>query len=108
MSLPLPEQEVVHARRRVGAEAARRPRDRAWNAQISLLTGRAAARLMLDGGVGLLRTMPPAPAEAVGRLRLAARALGVAWPGTPPTVTSSARSTRPCPGTRRSCTTRRR
>ncbi|MCP9977042.1 RNB domain-containing ribonuclease [Actinomadura madurae] len=28
VSLPLPEQEVVHARRRVGAEAARRPRDR--------------------------------------------------------------------------------
>ena len=30
-----------------------------WNAQLSLLTGMAAARLMLDGGVGLLRTLPP-------------------------------------------------
>ena len=29
-----------------------------WNAQMSLLTGMSAARLMLDGGVGLLRTMP--------------------------------------------------
>jgi exoribonuclease R len=30
-----------------------------WNAQISLLTGRAAAGLMLQAGVGVLRTMPP-------------------------------------------------
>ncbi|MGY1811196.1 RNB domain-containing ribonuclease [Blastococcus sp. SYSU D00820] len=51
-----------------------------WNAQISLLTGRCAARLMLDGGVGLLRTLPPAPAADVGRLRLVAGALGVGWP----------------------------
>ncbi|WP_243723097.1 RNB domain-containing ribonuclease [Actinomadura sp. 7K507] len=81
VSLPLPEQEVVHAN---GGWALKLRGDlatEAWNAQISLLTGRAAARLMLDGGVGLLRTMPPAPAEAVARLRLAARALGVAWPG---------------------------
>ncbi|CNF64028.1 ribonuclease R [Mycobacterium tuberculosis] len=80
VSLPLPEQEVVHAN---GGWALKLRGDlatEAWNAQISLLTGRAAARLMLDGGVGLLRTMPPAPAEAEARLRLAARALGVAWP----------------------------
>jgi exoribonuclease R len=51
-----------------------------WNAQISLLTGRCAARLMLDGGVGLLRTLPPAPAADVDRLRTVARALGVPWP----------------------------
>ena len=31
-----------------------------WNAQISLLTGMDAAQLMLDGQVGILRTMPPA------------------------------------------------
>lgn len=81
VSLPLPEQEVVHAG---GGWALKLRGDlatEAWNAQISLLTGRAAARLMLDGGVGLLRTMAPAPAEAVERLRLAARALGVSWPG---------------------------
>src|SRR3712207_8238736 len=35
----------------------------AWNAQISLLTGRCAAALMLDGRVGLLRTLPPPRAE---------------------------------------------
>jgi exoribonuclease R len=52
----------------------------AWNAQISLLTGRCAARLMLDGGVGVLRTLPPARPQDVERLRLLAPALGVAWP----------------------------
>ena len=51
-----------------------------WNAQISLLTGTAAARLMLDGGVGLLRTLPPADPEDVRSLRRSALALGVPWP----------------------------
>src|SRR3712207_7795935 len=52
----------------------------AWNAQVSLLTGRCAAALMLDGGVGLLRTLPPARPQDVQRLRLLAPALGVEWP----------------------------
>jgi exoribonuclease R len=51
-----------------------------WNAAISLLTGRCAAALMLDGGVGLLRTLPPAAPEAVTALRRIAPALGVDWP----------------------------
>jgi exoribonuclease R len=51
-----------------------------WNAQISLLTGRCAAELMLDAGVGILRTLPPARPEDVARLRLLAPALGVDWP----------------------------
>src|SRR4051794_24188821 len=56
-----------------------------WNAQISLLTGRCAAGLMLDGGVGVLRTLPPARPEDVERLRPLAPALGVDWPeGTRP------------------------
>lgn len=51
-----------------------------WNAEISLLTGVAAARLMLDGKVGLLRTLPePDPAE-VASVRRSALALGVPWP----------------------------
>ena len=52
----------------------------AWNAEISLLTGRCAAALMLDGGVGVLRTLPPARPQDVDRLRLLAPALGVDWP----------------------------
>jgi exoribonuclease R len=51
-----------------------------WNAQISLLTGRAAARLMMEGSVGVLRTMPPPEPRDVARLRRAARALLVDWP----------------------------
>jgi exoribonuclease R len=51
-----------------------------WNAQVSLLTGREAARIMADGGVGLLRTLPPPDENVVGRLRHTARALGVEWP----------------------------
>src|SRR4051794_27690113 len=51
-----------------------------WNAQISLLTGREAARLMVEGGAGLVRTLPPPDDGIVGRLRHTARALGVAWP----------------------------
>ena len=51
-----------------------------WNAQISLLTGMAAARLMLAGKVGLLRTLPAPAPEAIARLRLTAKALDIAWP----------------------------
>jgi exoribonuclease R len=51
-----------------------------WNAQISLLTGCAAAQIMLAGKVGMLRTMPAPPFEGVERLRRTALALGVGWP----------------------------
>jgi exoribonuclease R len=51
-----------------------------WNAQISLLTGQAAAKLMLDAKVGIVRTLPRADEEAVARLRRTAAALDVAWP----------------------------
>jgi exoribonuclease R len=51
-----------------------------WNAQMSLLTGMSAARLMLDAGVGLLRTMPPPDDATVASLRRSALALGVSWP----------------------------
>jgi exoribonuclease R len=51
-----------------------------WNAQVSLLTGMAAADLMLRAGVGILRTQPPPKERALNRLRRQARALGVDWP----------------------------
>jgi exoribonuclease R len=51
-----------------------------WNAQISLLTGMAAARLMVQGKVGLLRTLPPPDAQSIARLRVTAQALGIDWP----------------------------
>ncbi|MVO84053.1 RNB domain-containing ribonuclease [Streptomyces sp. p1417] len=51
-----------------------------WNAQISLLTGMAAAELMIASGAGILRTLPTAPDGAVRRLRHTAKALGIDWP----------------------------
>jgi exoribonuclease R len=51
-----------------------------WNAQMSLMTGMAAAELMLEGGVGLLRTVPLADPDRLRRLRLTAQALHVEWP----------------------------
>lgn len=50
-----------------------------WNAQLSLLTGMEAARMMLDGGLGILRTMPPAEPEAVTNFRRRTFALGTPW-----------------------------
>lgn len=80
VNLPMPPQEVERdgdswrlvLRPLVPAEE--------WNAQISLLTGCAAAQIMLAGKVGLLRTMPAAPQQAVDRLRVAAKALGIRFP----------------------------
>ncbi len=56
-----------------------RPVER-WNAQISLLAGIAAAKLMLAAGVGVLRTLPPAEPDVLVGLRRRAHALGLTWP----------------------------
>ncbi len=87
VSLPLPEQEI-----RIGngdgdgdgqgwrlEYRARRPVED-WNEQLSLLTGMAAADLMVRHHVGLLRTLPEPPPHAIARLRRTAHALGIAWP----------------------------
>ncbi|MGA4842329.1 RNB domain-containing ribonuclease [Streptomyces sp. G45] len=88
ISLNVPEQEVIESPDGSGdgdgggyelAYRAPLPAD-AWNAQISLLTGMAAAEIMIEYGTGVLRTLPVAPDGAVGRLRRTARALGVDWP----------------------------
>jgi exoribonuclease R len=51
-----------------------------FNAQISLMTGMAAAQLMLDAGVGILRVMPAPSDNDQGRVRGVARTLGLDWP----------------------------
>ena len=51
-----------------------------WNAQISLLTGIAAASIMIDGKVGLLRTLPRPDRRTIKELRQVAKALRVNWP----------------------------
>jgi exoribonuclease R len=79
INLPIPEQEIVV--RDGGYALAYRgplPIEEA-NAQISLMTGMAAAHLMLERGRGLLRTLPPAEAKQLARLRRVAEALGVEW-----------------------------
>jgi exoribonuclease R len=80
VSLRLPDQEVVredgsfalHFRRTLPVEY--------WNAQISLLTGIAAATLMIDHKVGLLRTLPKPHKQAIAWLRRCSRALNVPYP----------------------------
>ncbi|MFF3603133.1 RNB domain-containing ribonuclease [Streptomyces sp. NPDC002463] len=80
ISLNVPEQEIVERDHTYTLEyRAPLPAD-GWNAQISLLTGMAAADLMTAAGTGILRTLPTAPDGAVARLRRSAHALGVDWP----------------------------
>lgn len=50
-----------------------------YNAQISLLTGMCAAQLMLQGKIGVLRTLPQADPRDLARLRRTAVALGLDW-----------------------------
>ncbi|QIX27292.1 RNB domain-containing ribonuclease [Nocardioides sp. JQ2195] len=80
VSLPLPEQEIdIKGETWHLAFRAQHPVEQ-WNAQISLLTGMAAASLMVYARVGLLRTLPPADPRAVKRLHRTAKALGIEWP----------------------------
>jgi len=51
-----------------------------WNAQISLLTGFCAAKMMRQGGIGVLRTLPPVSQRSVDLLRHIARTLQLDWP----------------------------
>lgn len=79
VSLSLPEQEIVTGQRgyRLAFRTTMPVED--YNAQISLLTGMAAADMMIYGGVGILRTLPPASKRDLNRLRRTARALGIKW-----------------------------
>lgn len=79
-SLPMPEQEVNEDDQGHYRLYFRPPLEvEDWNAQISLMTGMAAAELMMKAKVGILRTMPAPDQNAVGRFRHASRALGIEW-----------------------------
>jgi exoribonuclease R len=81
VSLDVPEQEVVQRTDgSFGLEFRRTLPVEGWNAQISLLTGIAAARMMREAGVGIFRTLPAADPRDVARLRRTAAALGIDWP----------------------------
>ena len=79
-SLNLPDEEVV--RHDDGAYAIERRTPlpvEDWNAQLSLLTGMAAAQLMLQAKVGILRTMPQPDDASFETFRRQTAALGVPW-----------------------------
>jgi len=80
VSLNLPEQVVSRDDGRFHLELRTPLAVEGWNSQLSLLAGIAAADVMLDAKVGLLRTLPPARASDLDRLRRVAGALGVPWP----------------------------
>jgi exoribonuclease R len=79
-SLNSPEEEVVRAD---GGYALKRRHVlpvEAWNAQLSLMTGMAAAEIMLAARVGILRTMPKPTPERIEAFRTQTEALGRPWP----------------------------
>ncbi|MEV6166098.1 RNB domain-containing ribonuclease [Streptomyces sp. NPDC052052] len=80
ISLNVPEQEIVARDGAYDLEYRATLPAEGWNAQISLLTGMAAAHLMAETGTGILRTLPVAPDGAVARLRRSAGALRIDWP----------------------------
>ena len=83
VSLPLVQQHVTQlTARRLGyaLEFEEPEPSEEWNEQVSLLTGHAAARRMLEARVGMVRvTGPPDPA-ALAAFRRAAPAMGFRWP----------------------------
>ncbi|WP_327091957.1 RNB domain-containing ribonuclease [Nonomuraea sp. NBC_01738] len=81
VSLPTPEQEVVpDGNGSYRLEYRMSLPSEAWNAQISLLTGMAAASMMLDAEIGVLRVLPPPQASDLAKVRRVAAALDVTWP----------------------------
>jgi len=80
ISLPLPEQEVEIAGDEWSLEFRSMIAAETWNAQISMLTGFAAASLMVYARTGLLRTLPPPRPQDLQRLHRVARALHIDWP----------------------------
>ena len=79
-SLNRPDEEVVFAEGQYTLVRRSPMPVEAWNAQISLMTGMAAARIMLDGGVGILRTMPAPFPDTIDQFRRRVAALGFPWP----------------------------
>ncbi|AWB95115.1 ribonuclease II [Agromyces badenianii] len=82
-SLNAPDEEIVRTPDGGYALERRHPLPvEQWNAQLSLMTGMAAAELMIAGRIGILRTMPKPSAERIDAFRTQTRALGRPWPDT--------------------------
>lgn len=80
ISLPLPEQDIDETDDGFELTFRQQLPVEEWNAQISLLTGIAAASLMVGAKVGMLRTLPAADPRDVARLRRVAHGLRIDWP----------------------------
>lgn len=80
VNLPIPDQEVVTADGQWTLEFRAPLPVEGWNAQISLLTGMAAAHLMMYGEIGILRTLPESHDDLRRKLENTAKALGIEWP----------------------------
>jgi exoribonuclease R len=79
-SLNLPSEEIVQAEDGSYAIERRHPLPiEEWNAQLSLMTGMAAAEVMLDARVGVLRTMPQPDEASFEAFRHQTEALGRPW-----------------------------
>ncbi|WP_018155148.1 RNB domain-containing ribonuclease [Demetria terragena] len=78
-NLPMPDQEVTVEDGHYQMQLRPPVPSEDWNAQISLMTGMAAADLMLRAKVGILRTMPAPDEKALATFRRQAQALGVEW-----------------------------
>lgn len=79
VSLPGAEQEIISEGDRFRLVMRAPLAVEGWNAQISLLTGRVAAQMMLEARVGILRTMPEPSSQDIGRVRSVARSLSIVW-----------------------------
>lgn len=51
-----------------------------YNAHVSLMTGMEAARIMLEGKIGILRTMPAPDEQTLSDFRRQVASLGCPWP----------------------------
>ena len=83
VSIPLVDQHVTNlSAKRLGyaLEFEEPKASEEWNEQVSLLTGHAAARTMLEAKVGLVRVMGPPDPDALAAFRRAAGAMKFAWP----------------------------
>lgn len=79
-SLNLPDEEVTRSPDGTYSIDRRSPLAvEEWNAQLSLMTGMAAASLMIDAKVGVLRTMPRPDESAFAVFRHQAAGLGRPW-----------------------------
>ncbi|MCS3441598.1 RNB domain-containing ribonuclease [Microbacterium phyllosphaerae] len=79
-SLNLPDEEVVRGVDGTYAIERRNPLPvEEWNAQLSLMTGMAAASLMIEAGIGILRTMPQPDEKSFDAFRHQTEALGRPW-----------------------------